>query len=169
MEERIIRMPAEWGGVVPTEAFLEEGRKIVDAASKAKIPLRLIGGVAIRVHSGDFVEFAKKLSRLGPGEQEYTGLDFMSYVKFRDALRRKSARVRHHNSSSNRSTCNLGIVARDGEITYMSTRSESGCADWGLRPLMKNEKRSIEKSSKELAATATRASNCSARLSSWPL
>jgi hypothetical protein len=101
---------------------LEEGRKIVDAAWKAKIPLRLIGGVAIRVHSGDFVEFAKKLSRLGPGEQEYTGLDFMSYVKFRDALRRKSASVRHHNSSSNRPTCNLGIVARDGEITYMSIK-----------------------------------------------
>lgn len=87
-EERVIRMPSEWGGVVPTEAFLDEGKKIVDAASKQKIPLRLIGGVAIRVHSVDFGEFAKKLSRLGPGEQEYTDLDFMSYSKFRDALRK---------------------------------------------------------------------------------
>ena len=87
-EERIIRMPAEWGGVVPTDAFLDEGKKIVEAASKQKIPLRLIGGVAIRVHSGEFGEFAKKLGRLGPGEQEYTDLDFMSYGKFRDALRK---------------------------------------------------------------------------------
>lgn len=87
-EERIIKMPPQWGGIVPTEAFLEEGRKIVDAASKAKIPLRLIGGVAIRIHSGDFVEFAKRLSRLGPGEQEYTDLDFMSYMKLRDAVRK---------------------------------------------------------------------------------
>jgi len=87
-EERIMRTPAEWRGVVPTEAFLDEGRKIVEAASKQKIPLRLIGGVAIRVHSADFAEFAKKLSRLGPGEQEYTDLDFMSYSKFRDTLRR---------------------------------------------------------------------------------
>jgi hypothetical protein len=81
-------MPAEWGGLVPTEAFLEQGQKIVEEASKAKIPLRLIGGVAIRMHSGDFVEFAKGLGRLGPQEQEYTDLDFMSYSKFRDTLRK---------------------------------------------------------------------------------
>ena len=87
-EERVIRMPSEWGGVVPTETFLNEGKKIVEAASKQKIPLRLIGGVAIRAHSVDFGEFAKKLSRLGPGEQEYTDLDFMSYGKFRNALRK---------------------------------------------------------------------------------
>jgi len=88
MEERVIRMPPEWGEVVPTEAFLEEGRKIVDAASKSGIPLRLIGGVAIRMHSAEFTEFAKRLSRLGPSEQEYTDLDFVSYSKFRDALRK---------------------------------------------------------------------------------
>lgn len=87
-EERIIRMPPEWGGVVPTEAFLEQGRKIIDEASKAKIPLRLIGGVAIRVHSDEFVELAKRLGRLGPNEQEYTDLDFMSYSKFRDTVRK---------------------------------------------------------------------------------
>jgi hypothetical protein len=87
-EERVIRMPVEWKGVVPTEVFLEEGRKLVEAASKAKIPLRLIGGVAIRIHSGDFGELAKRLSRLGPGEQEYTDLDFMSYRKFREDVRK---------------------------------------------------------------------------------
>jgi hypothetical protein len=87
-EERIIKMPPEWGGVVPTEAFLEQGRKIVDEATKAKIPLRLIGGVAIRVHSIDHTDFAKRLGRLGPKEQEYTDLDFMSYMKFRDNVRK---------------------------------------------------------------------------------
>jgi hypothetical protein len=87
-EERIIRMPAEWGGVVPTEAFLEQGRKIVEEATVAKIPLRLIGGVAIRVHSSEHADFAKRLGRLGPGEQEYTDLDFMSYAKFRDNVRK---------------------------------------------------------------------------------
>jgi len=87
-EERVIRMPQEWGGVVPTEAFLKEGRKIVDDASKAKIPLRLIGGVAIRVHCENFTDLAKRLGRLGPGEQEYTDLDFMSYLKLRDAVRK---------------------------------------------------------------------------------
>jgi hypothetical protein len=86
-EERVIRMPPEWGGIVPTEAFLEQGRKIVDEASKAKIPLRLIGGVAVRVHSSEHAEFAKRLGRLGV-EQEYTDLDFMSYSKFRDSVRK---------------------------------------------------------------------------------
>ena len=87
-EERVIKMPPEWGGVVPTEAFLEQGRKIVDEATKAKIPLKLIGGVAIRVHSSDQSDFAKRLGRLGPKEQEYTDLDFMSYMKFRDNVRK---------------------------------------------------------------------------------
>jgi len=81
-------MPAEWGGVVPTEAFLEQGRKIVEEATTAKIPLRLIGGVAIRVHSDEYADFARRLGRLGPKEQEYTDLDFMSYAKFRDNVRK---------------------------------------------------------------------------------
>lgn len=88
VEERAVRMPPEWGGVVPTEVFLDEGRKIVEDASKSKIPLRMMGGVAIRLHCQDFVEFAKRLSRLGAGEQEYSDLDFMSYAKFRDAVRK---------------------------------------------------------------------------------
>ena len=87
-EERIIKMPPEWGGLVPTEAFLEQGRKIIDEATRAQIPLRLIGGVAIRLHSSECSEFAKRLGRLGPKEQEYTDLDFMSYLKSRDNVRK---------------------------------------------------------------------------------
>ena len=86
-EERIIKMPPGWGGIVPTEAFLEQGRKIVDEATKAKIPLRLIGGVAIRMHSTEHGDFAKRLGRLGVKEQEYSDLDFMSYMKFRNNVR----------------------------------------------------------------------------------
>ena len=77
-----------WGGVVPTEAFLKKGRRIVDEASEANVPLRLIGGVTIRVQSEDFTDLAKRLSRLGPRKQEYTDLDFMSYLKLRDAVRK---------------------------------------------------------------------------------
>jgi hypothetical protein len=39
--------------------------------------------VAIRIHCPEFLDFAKKLMRLGEGLQEYTDLDFMSYMKFR--------------------------------------------------------------------------------------
>ena len=86
-EERIIKMPPEWRGIVPTEAFLEQGRRIVDEATKARIPLRLIGGVAIRMHSTEHGDFAKRLGRLGVKEQEYSDLDFMSYMKSRNNVR----------------------------------------------------------------------------------
>ncbi len=83
LEERQVEMPPEWGGIIPTEVFIEEGKRLVDEAAKREIPLRLLGGVAIRIHCLDFIEFAKKLMRLGEGQQEYTDLDFMSYLKFR--------------------------------------------------------------------------------------
>jgi len=80
-------MPAEWGGIVPTEVFLEEGKRLVDEATKRGIPIRLLGGVAIRFHCLEFIEFAKKLVRLGEGQQEYTDLDYMSYSKNRDKMK----------------------------------------------------------------------------------
>jgi len=83
LEERIIDMPAEWGGIIPTEVFLKEGERLAEEASKRQIPLRLLGGVAIRIHCSEFMDFAKKLVRLGEGQQEYTDLDFMTLMKFR--------------------------------------------------------------------------------------
>lgn len=83
MEERQVEMPPEWGGVIPTEVFIGEGKRLVDEAAKREIPLRLLGGVAIRIHCLEFMDFAKKLMRLGEGQQEYTDLDFMSYIRFR--------------------------------------------------------------------------------------
>jgi len=86
VEERHVEMPPEWNGIVPTEVFIEEGKRLVDEASKRDLPLRLLGGVAIRIHCADYVDFAKKLGRLGEGQQEYTDLDFMSYLKLRKTL-----------------------------------------------------------------------------------
>ena len=83
--DRVIEMPPEWGGIVPTQVFLDEGKRIVDEAAKVGIPLRLLGGVAIRQHCLEYMEFAKKLGRqVGEGEQEYTDLDYVSYMKYRD-------------------------------------------------------------------------------------
>jgi len=87
MEERVIEMPEEWGGIIPTEVFIEEGKRIVDEATRRGIPLRLLGGVAIRFHCVEFLDFAKSLVRLGEGQQEYTDLDFMSYSKFRKKMK----------------------------------------------------------------------------------
>jgi hypothetical protein len=86
-EGRVADMPTEWGGIVPTEVFIEEGKRIVDEATKRGISLRLLGGVAIRLHCAEYLDFAKKLARLGEGEQEYTDLDFMSYSKFRKKMK----------------------------------------------------------------------------------
>lgn len=86
-EERAIEMPKEWGGIVPTEVFIEEGKRIVGEATKHEIPLRLLGGVAIRLHCAEYLDFAKKLVRLGEGQQEYTDLDLMSYSKFRKKMK----------------------------------------------------------------------------------
>ncbi len=83
MEDHKIEMPPEWGGIIPTQVFIDEGKRLVDEAAKQEIPLRLLGGVAIRVHCLEFLDFAQKLMRLGEGQQEYTDLDFMTYMKFR--------------------------------------------------------------------------------------
>jgi hypothetical protein len=83
LEEHRAELPPEWRGVIPTSVFVEEGKRLVDEAAKREIPLRLLGGVAIRIHCLEFLDFAKKLMRLGEGQQEYTDLDFMSYMQFR--------------------------------------------------------------------------------------
>jgi len=87
MEERVIEMPEEWGGIIPTEVFIEEGKRIVDEATRRGISLRLLGGVAIRFHCVEFLDFARSLVRLGEGQQEYTDLDFMTYSKFRKKMK----------------------------------------------------------------------------------
>jgi len=85
-EEIVVRMPKEWGGIVPSEAFLSEARRIVEEAEKKDIILRAIGGVGIRLHSLDSADFCKRLGRLGLGQQEFSDLDFMAYRKQRNRM-----------------------------------------------------------------------------------
>jgi len=82
LEDHTVEMPKEWGGIIPTEVFIEEGNRLVDEATKQGILLRLLGGVAIRIHCMESLDFAKKLERLGEGQQEFTDLDLMSYSNF---------------------------------------------------------------------------------------
>lgn len=86
MQERIVEMPPEWNGVVPTDVFVQEGRRLVDEAAKREIPIRLLGGVAIRIHCMEYLDFAGRLARLGEGHQEYTDLDYMSLMKHRKQI-----------------------------------------------------------------------------------
>lgn len=83
------KLPEEWGGIVPTNVFIEEGIRLVEEAEKRGYILRLLGGLAIRIHSSDFEEFAMNIGRYGDPRfsgQEYSDIDFMSYGKYRKGL-----------------------------------------------------------------------------------
>jgi hypothetical protein len=89
-------LPKEWNDTVPTEVFMRESESIVNTAQKEGVTLRIIGGLGIAMHSQQFSEFAKNLSRTGAGVvvgQEYSDLDFMSYRKHRDKVKELFDRI----------------------------------------------------------------------------
>lgn len=86
-EERETEMPPEWGGIIPSQVFLDEARRIVAEAERAGLTLRAMGGVAIRLHTPEQVDMAQQLGRLGESQQEFTDLDFMSYRKQRERMK----------------------------------------------------------------------------------
>jgi hypothetical protein len=85
-EAREIRMPEEWGGIVPSDVFLDEARRIVEEGEKQGLILRVMGGAGIRLRTLPYQELGQRLARLGEGEQEFTDLDFMTYKKFRKQM-----------------------------------------------------------------------------------
>jgi len=86
-EERYVEMPEEWSGIIPSQVFLDEARKIVEEGAKQGLILRALGGVGIRLHSLEHADFAERLGRLGAGVQEFTDLDFMAYRRQRDQMK----------------------------------------------------------------------------------
>ncbi|MBI2845125.1 MAG: hypothetical protein HYX86_01120 [Chloroflexi bacterium] len=81
-EEREAQLPEEWGGIVPSQVFLEEAERIVVEGEKQGITLRCMGGVSVRLRAPQLTEAAQRLGRLATGQQEFTDLDFMSYGRF---------------------------------------------------------------------------------------
>jgi len=83
MEEqsREVRMPEEWAGVVPSQVFLDEARRIVEQGEREGLTLRAMGGAGIRLGTLKCEDLGRRLARLGPGEQEFTDLDFVTYKK----------------------------------------------------------------------------------------
>jgi hypothetical protein len=88
MEEdaRQISMPEEWGGIVPSEVFLDESRRIVQEGQDQGLILRAMGGVGIRLDTLEHQELGERLTRLGEGQQEFTDLDFVSYKNHRNQM-----------------------------------------------------------------------------------
>jgi hypothetical protein len=85
---RFVEMPAEWGGKVPTQVFINEAKRILREASDAKVPLKILGGLAIKIHSLNEEEFAARLGRSAEPGQEYSDIDFATYYKSRDGVRK---------------------------------------------------------------------------------
>ena len=87
-DTRPVEMPAEWGGKVPTQVFIDEALTILRAASEARVPLKMLGGLAIKIHSLTEEEFANRLGRSAELGQEYSDIDFATYYKSREGVRR---------------------------------------------------------------------------------
>lgn len=57
-------------------------------AEKEGVILRILGALAIRIHSEGFEELHKRLERLGGNEQHFTDIDFIAYSKQRSDIRK---------------------------------------------------------------------------------
>ncbi|UCF59470.1 MAG: hypothetical protein JSV15_03420 [Candidatus Bathyarchaeota archaeon] len=109
-------LPKDWKGIVPTKVFFDEAERIVKEADKKGIVLRIIGGLGIAIHSQEFRDFARKLSRTGAGVvkgQEYTDIDFMSYRKHRDKVKNLFSEMEY---AKRRAT--LSSAASERQIYY---------------------------------------------------
>lgn len=67
------------------EVFVEYAKKIVKEAQDKGLILRIMGALAIRLHSSEFVGLHKSLKRLG--EREFTDIDLMALGKQRGAIK----------------------------------------------------------------------------------
>lgn len=81
-----VRLPAD----IPIEeypspeTFLDEAKTLVEEAGKKGLVLRVMGGMAIYMHSRDFEPLWKDLARLGA--KAFTDIDFVAYGKQRNEL-----------------------------------------------------------------------------------
>ena len=86
MEEKKFRLPKD----IPLEeypkpeVYLEEGRHLIDEASKQGILLRVMGPIALHYYFPDYVDLYRRMERLG--ERVFTDIDFAAYGKHRNKL-----------------------------------------------------------------------------------
>lgn len=69
---------------LPEDEFVEESIHIVEQAESTKVVLRIIGAVAVYIHSTDeprAMGLYKKIERLVKGKTKFTDLDLMAYGK----------------------------------------------------------------------------------------
>ena len=74
-------VPKKPDKIIPDEVFIEDAYRIVNAAQEKGIIIRVIGAVAVRIHSKEFEDLHKRLGRLGEGKQNFSDIDFIGYKK----------------------------------------------------------------------------------------
>ncbi len=66
------------------EVFLDEARRLTDAAQKQGLILRVMGPIALHYHFPDYVDLYSRMERLG--ERVFTDIDYAAYGKHRGKL-----------------------------------------------------------------------------------
>lgn len=69
------------------EEIISEAIRIVEAAEKKGIILRILGALAIRIHSRSLEELHKKLRRLGDLDSSFTDIDLIGYSSQKAGIR----------------------------------------------------------------------------------
>ncbi len=66
------------------EAYLEEGRRLIEDAQKQSLLLRVMGPIALHYYFPEYVDLYRQMERLG--ERVFTDIDFAAYGKHRSKL-----------------------------------------------------------------------------------
>jgi hypothetical protein len=66
------------------EAYLEEGRRLIEDAQKQGLILRVMGPIALHYYFPEYVNLYRRMERLG--ERVFTDIDFAAYGKHRGKL-----------------------------------------------------------------------------------
>lgn len=69
------------------KSLLEDALKIVEAAKKRDVALRILGALAITLHSTEFSDLHRGLKRLGDSDRAFTDIDLIGYAKQRAKVR----------------------------------------------------------------------------------
>ncbi|MGQ9625200.1 MAG: hypothetical protein ACUVT9_07530 [Candidatus Bathycorpusculaceae bacterium] len=75
------------GKSVEDEILINDAFRIVEDGEKRKVTLRLLGALAIRIHSGECSELHGRLKRLGCEKCAFTDIDLIAYSKERAKVR----------------------------------------------------------------------------------
>lgn len=75
-------------GKAEDQVLIADALKIIEEGKKYDITLRLLGALAIKVHSEEFSELHRKLKRLGSENRVFSDIDLIGYSKERVKIRR---------------------------------------------------------------------------------